>query len=807
MNPPLSAYVWRQTGNINVAPLSLYTNGSFAVTGILPSTNFAAEVLTVYLKDTYIQQSFTVLGTSAYPTDTGHSVSNWFIGCGITNALTLWTGVKLPSDTGEVTISVAVESGTPSPQLYVYNRIMQSDDLLVSPENLTYTQNLGDWRDTYCDTNGYAQAWLLCASSGVGRVTHSYATYSGQPYELSVSSNQIFTAWDIEFVHAEGEMAGLPMGELPIFTPYSGTGKGVPIYDCPAPDLTIALATSQDTNVLSSASMTYLGIQYSLSETSPGSLRFTNEFASVEVSGSILTDTNVVEALTAFVSVPLAGITNAVYSCQETNAVVNVFENERFGIIASLSGLSSNQTDTLSLRLSSEGGICPPLTLVETATDSRCFSSTGIVVRLIGDSSLTENADQLLVCITADVFGLSNTVFTVTETDGQSLTFRNYAVPVPTDAEDSPVPAFASWRLRITGINDPGFLSQVVLSTADDSLSQLTFSQSDGGLLSDEKLLLVPPGTLEIPVPEGYTPLRIDPSASCWWNEQEQGVRVEVSLVPPETLETSVPEGYAPLRINLSESSREEEDQGVRMGAGIYPFIAGCTRVKTVKEKQGAIVLESLSFDTKFWQGIDTKGRIATPLEAMQYAVYADYHASATNVISKHVKGKQIWYSLSHGGLEYGRPDSQFMGLVFLNDESIMSGNLTPLNLDYRLVMVDGCCSAQTTSDNLDGAYDCNTLSQTVEEFADSFGPKVAYMGWAWTMNAGRAQSLTGQFLQRLRYDQEIERARTVRQARLQLIEDTYVDERQSNQEAKLMKIYGEIENVIDISRTGGVTP
>jgi len=80
-------------------------------------------------------------------------------------------------------------------------------------------------------------------------------------------------------------------------------------------------------------------------------------------------------------------------------------------------------------------------------------------------------------------------------------------------------------------------------------------------------------------------------------------------------------------------------------------------------------------------------------------------------------------------------------------------------------------------------------------------------MGWAWTMNAGRAQSLTGQFLQRLRYDQEIERARTVRQARLQLIEDTYVDERQSNQEAKLMKIYGEIENVIDISRTGGVTP
>jgi hypothetical protein len=193
MNQPLCAYAFRQTGNIDVAPLSLYTNGSFAVTGIHPSTNFAAEVLTVHLKDTYIQQSYTVLGTSVYPANTGHSVSNWFVGCGVTNTLTLWTGVKLPSDTGEVTLSVTVESGTPSPQLYVYNRIAQSNELLVTQDQLTFTQNLGDWRDTYCDTNGYAQAYLLCTSGGVGRVTHSFATYSGQPYELSAYTNQLFT--------------------------------------------------------------------------------------------------------------------------------------------------------------------------------------------------------------------------------------------------------------------------------------------------------------------------------------------------------------------------------------------------------------------------------------------------------------------------------------------------------------------------------------------------------------------------------------------------------------------------------------
>jgi hypothetical protein len=773
---PSSADVYRQTSCIEVTPGTLTADGAFSVAGISPSTNFADTVFMYSITDysaeqkatSYTRKDYTVLGTSVYPTDPGHSVSNWFIGCNVTNALTLWTGIKLPSDTGEVTLSVSVESGTPMPLLYVYNRIAMTNELLVTQGQLTFTQNLGDWRDTYCDTNGYAQAWLLCTSGGVGRVTHSYATYSGQPYELSAYTNQLFTAWGIEFVHAEGELAGLPMGELPIFTPFSGTGKGVPIYDSPEPDLTIALAIAQDTNILSSACMTYLGTQYSMSETSPGSLLFTNGLASVEVSGSILSDTNVVEALTALVSVPLAGITNAVYACQETNAVDNVFENGRFGIIASLSGLSSNQTDTLSLRLSSEDGACPPLTLTETAFDSRCFSSTGIVVCLIGDTSLTANSDQLLFCMTADVMGLSNTVFTVTETSGQSLIFRNYAAPVPTDAEDSPVPDFASWRLRIVGINDPGLLSQIILSTDNDSLSQITFSQSGGGLLSDGKFLLVPPGTLEVPIPEDYVPLHIDPSESCWWDEEDQGVRVEVC---------------------------------------IYPFIGGCTRVKTLKEKVGALVLESLNWEAKFWQGIDTKGRIATPLEKMQYAVYADYHASATNVLAKHVKGKQVWYSLSHGGLEYGRPDSQFMGLVFLNDESIMSGDLTPLNLDYRLVMVDGCCSAQTTSDNLDGAYACDTLAQTVEEFANSFGSKVAYTGWAWAMNAGRAQNLTGQFVQFLKFDKIISRARTVREARLRLIDATYDPDRGIAQEAKLMKVYGSLDNVIDMSVKAGNNP
>jgi hypothetical protein len=197
---PSSADVYRQTSCIEVTPGTLTADGAFSVAGMHPSTNFADTVFMYKEADysgstavtRYTRKDYTVLGTAVYPTDPGHSVSNWFVGCNITNALTLWTGVALPSDTGEVTLSVTVESGTPSPQLYVYNRTAQSNELLVTQGQLTFTQNLGDWRDTYCDTNGHVQVYLLCASGGVARVTHSYETYSGQPYDISTSSSQPF---------------------------------------------------------------------------------------------------------------------------------------------------------------------------------------------------------------------------------------------------------------------------------------------------------------------------------------------------------------------------------------------------------------------------------------------------------------------------------------------------------------------------------------------------------------------------------------------------------------------------------------
>ena len=74
-------------------------------------------------------------------------------------------------------------------------------------------------------------------------------------------------------------------------------------------------------------------------------------------------------------------------------------------------------------------------------------------------------------------------------------------------------------------------------------------------------------------------------------------------------------------------------------------------------------------------------------------------------------------------------------------------------------------------------------------------------------MNAGRAQYLTGRFLQLLRYEKRIEKARSVYEAHLQLQEDTYDDKRQNRQEAKLMKLYGCVENVIDKNVPRGDQP
>ncbi len=238
---PSSADIYRQTSCIEATPGMLTADGAFSVAGISPSTNFADTVFIYSITDysgaqtftIYTRKDYTVLGSSVYPTDPGHSVSNWFIGCNVTNALTLWTGVKLPSDTGDVTLSVTVDSGTPMPQLYVYNRTAQSNELLVMQGQLTFTQNLGDWRSTYCDTNGYVQAYLLCASGGVARVTHSYETYTSQPYSMGCLAEQHVVALQVESINITSQQLGTSQNPPPFA---GGTNWIFCVTNSPSPD-------------------------------------------------------------------------------------------------------------------------------------------------------------------------------------------------------------------------------------------------------------------------------------------------------------------------------------------------------------------------------------------------------------------------------------------------------------------------------------------------------------------------------------------------------------------------------------------
>jgi len=165
-------------------------------------------------------------------------------------------------------------------------------------------------------------------------------------------------------------------------------------------------------------------------------------------------------------------------------------------------------------------------------------------------------------------------------------------------------------------------------------------------------------------------------------------------------------------------------------------------------------------------------------------------------------RGKQVWYSLSHGALEYATPDSDFQGLLFLNGEGVTVGDLTPLNLDYRLVLIDACSGAKTTSDTIEGARNNNSLAEEVMNFADAFGDHSAYVGWAWTMNPGVSQPLMAEFLSKLKYDNENKFTPSVAYAHAKFQQEK-ADTQNSEiiKAARLLKIYGAeaLQNKIDL--------
>jgi len=332
----------------------------------------------------------------------------------------------------------------------------------------------------------------------------------------------------IEFVHAEGEDIGKQMPFLPVFTPQDGIGQGEPIYDCPGVDLAFALSLPNGLG-LRSVSMMYLGVQYALTETAQGSLAFADGEVCLTLSKShpSFPQREVVSgAFFTLVTVPEFGITNAFYVCAETADDSSFFENGLFGVVLSIGNTPSDIPRTAMLEMGNE---C--YSKYEELTE--IIAGAGVFTNLDFSVSLLQISGKSHLAVT-DRPLFSNAVFSVWETAPQSNVFRNYNEAIPTDLspEDLAMTDFTPWRLKITDITDPTLISKVILFTTVDRVEQVTFSNVNGALLSDQKFILVPDGKLEAPPPEGYTPLRSDVETPRWQNPKVDKVSVLVYRRP-----------------------------------------------------------------------------------------------------------------------------------------------------------------------------------------------------------------------------------------------------------------------------------
>jgi len=401
--------------------------------------------------------------------------------------------------------------------------------------------------------------------------------------------------------------------------------------------------------------------------------------------------------------------------------------------------------------------------LTETVSGSNVFTNGNLFVRQLQISGQPRLA-------ISDGMALTNAIFTVWETAPQSNVFRNYNEPIPTNLspEDIAVPSFVPWRLKITGLPDAFLISQVCVTTTVDNVA-VTFSPTRGGVLwSDQKFVLIPDGNL-IPLPsQDYVPLRIDPAESKWWDEAHKDVTASLTLDAGNNIEVEMQ--------------------------------------KLVKSLLGALVLQSLRWVHSSLEGLDPETRIAKPLREMGYSITRDYSASRSKVLSDYVQGHIIWYSMSHGGTKGGKPWHPFQGLLFKDgwffNGVIRASDLSPLNLNYKLVVADGCCSAQTSLASKEDAKNETELLDHAKDFANAFGTeRTAYMGWSWEMGANSAQIWSSQFINNLKFDTTFGRGLKVEEAHQKFL-DSYAPasgQPHTKPATKYMKIHGKTESIIDL--------
>jgi len=154
-----------------------------------------------------------------------------------------------------------------------------------------------------------------------------------------------------------------------------------------------------------------------------------------------------------------------------------------------------------------------------------------------------------------------------------------------------------------------------------------------------------------------------------------------------------------------------------------------------------------------------------------------------------------------------------FRGLEFSDKSLLTAVELENLDLNYKLVMVDACCSAQTVplnsvemihplemlkGDGAKNARETDELLQQCKDFADSFGPDCAYMGWSWEMGPNAAQIWSSEFVNNLKFDAIKRRGLTVLEAHQKFLNDNYYESQKPARAARNMKIYGSTGNIVE---------
>ena len=495
-----------------------------------------------------------------------------------------------------------------------------------------------------------------------------------------------------------------------------------------------------------------------MAETAPGSLLFTNSAASVTLLNDVLGEFGVQEWISASITIPALGITNAVYPCTEPPPYYSLFfDNDLYGVVLAIGAAPPGTPRPAVLNIRNEY-YSEYEALTETAAGSGVFTNASHSARLL------QIANQPRLAVSDSVF-LTNTIFSVWETAPQSGEYRNYNAPILTDMspDDLAMTDFTPWRLRITGASNTSLVEEVSIVTSVDSTNQITFTYVNGDLLSDQKFILIPDGPLAAPPPAGYVPIRLD-------------------VTSPRTRSTS------PLNV------------------AAFLTLKGCSPMRNDKlGEKDAIVWRSLGWPDN--SGVNEDKKIVTQLKAMKYNVELRTTATRQWVLDN-IKKKSVWYSMCHG-----HPELQlgsltkivFAGLKFEGGAILRQSDIEGLGLDYKLVIVDACCSAMTVpldefevrlgdtapaTPKRKDAQNANKLLDECAAFASAFGSNAAYVGWAWTMRAKTAQNLTSEFLNNLKG------GKTVQEAYDQFLLGP-------DDDRKLMKIHGAINNVIDKTAKG----